>query len=357
MKPWASLEARCRRLAGALAWRDGWLAASLAACLLAGPATVLHAQPSAVEANSRALQRASDSVLGVEVQALEGARSAATLGEQRAGSGVVIGADGLVLTIGYLVLEADDVLLLPDDGRRVPARVVAYDVATGFGLVQALAPLNIEPVPLGRAQALSPQEPLAFVSGGPQGLVSSVRLIDRKPFSGNWEYHLEEALYTAPARRDQSGAGLFNARGELVGIGSLFLSQAAAAGAPRQPGNVFVPTDLLEPILGELRSRGHSAASLRPWLGIQCQETPGGLRIVRVNDDSPADVAGLQAGDTIERIDGVEVRALATLWQTLWRTGPAEREVVLEVLREGSRQTLKVYSVDRMKTLTRAQGV
>jgi S1-C subfamily serine protease len=325
--------------------------------VLVWPATVLHAQPSAIEANSRALQRASDSVLGVEVQALEGARSAATLGSQRSGSGVVIGTDGLVLTIGYLVLEADDVLLLPDDGRRVPARVVAYDVATGFGLVQALTPLNIEPVPLGRARALVPEEPLAFVSGGAQGLVSTVRLLERKPFSGNWEYHLEEALYTAPARRDQSGAGLFNARGELVGIGSLFLAQAAAAGAGRQPGNVFVPAELLEPILGELRSRGHSAASLRPWLGIQCQETPGGLRIVRVNDDSPADVAGLQAGDTIERIDGVEVRALASLWQTLWRTGPPEREVVLEVLREGTRQTLKVYSVDRMKTLKRAQGV
>ena len=325
------------------------------AALLATSLVPAHA--SGVEETSRALQRASDAVLGIEVEAVDDARSSATLGTQRMGSGVVIGADGLVLTIGYLVLEAENVVLLPDDGRRVPARVVAYDLATGFGLVQALAPLRIEAVPLGRATALASQEPLAFVSGGPQGLVTPVRLLERRPFSGSWEYHLEQALYTAPARRDQSGAGLFNGRGELVGIGSLFLSQGAVAASPRQSGNVFVPTELLVPILDELRARGHSAASVRPWLGVHCQETASGLRVVRVNDDSPADVAGLQPGDTIEKVDGMPVQGLAALYQALWSKGPPEREVVLDVLREGSRQTLKVYSVDRMKTFRRAQGV
>lgn len=323
--------------------------------LLLGPG--LPAQAASLADTSRALQRASDAVLGIEVEALEDARSSLTLGMQRTGSGVVIGADGLVLTIGYLVLEAENVVLLPDDGRRVPARVVAYDVATGFGLVQALAPLRIEAVPLGRAAALDAQEPLAFVSGGPQGLVTPVRLLERRPFSGSWEYHLEQALYTAPARRDQSGAGLFNGRGELVGVGSLFLAQGALTGAPRQSGNVFVPADLLAPILDELRARGHSAASERPWLGVHCQETASGLRVVRVNDDSPADVAGLQPGDTIEKVDGVAVQGLAALYQALWSKGPPEREFVLDVLRQGARQTLKVYSVDRMKTFKRAQGV
>jgi S1-C subfamily serine protease len=332
--------------------RGAWACGAAALAVSLAPA---HA--SAVEEASRALQRASDAVIGIEVEALDDARSSATLGAQRTGSGVVIGADGLVLTIGYLVLEADTVVLLPDDGRRVPARVVAYDVATGFGLVQALAPLRIEAAPLGRAAALAAQEPLAFVSGGSQGLVTAVRLLERRPFSGSWEYHLEQALYTAPARRDQSGAGLFNGRGELVGIGSLFLAQGALASTPRQSGNVFVPTDLLLPILDELRLRGHSMASERPWLGVHCQETASGLRVVRVNDDSPADVAGLQPGDTIERVDGLPVLELAALYQALWSKGPPEREVVLEVLREGARQTLKVYSVDRMKTFRRAQGV
>ncbi|MFM7533602.1 MAG: S1C family serine protease [Rubrivivax sp.] len=328
--------------------------AAAAAALALGLAS---ASAATLEDTSRALQRASDAVLGIEVEAVEQARSSATLGTQRVGSGVVIGADGLVLTIGYLVLEAESVVLLPDDGRRVPARVVAYDVASGFGLVQALAPLRIEAVPLGRAAPIAAQEPLAFVSGGPQGLVTPVRLLERRPFSGSWEYHLEQALYTAPARRDHSGAALFNGRGELVGIGSLFLASGALSSAPRQSGNLFVPTDVLLPILDELRARGFSAASQRPWLGVHCQETPAGLRVVRVNDDSPADVAGLQTGDTIEKVDGVAVQGLAALYQTLWSKGPPEREVVLEVLREGSRQTLKVYSVDRMKTFRRAQGV
>ena len=342
------------------AWtlRPAALLHKLLTCVaLALAASLVPAHASAVEDASRALQRASDAVLGIEVEAVQDARSGTTLGTQRLGSGVVIGTDGLVLTIGYLVLEAENVVLLPDDGRRVPARVVAYDVATGFGLVQALAPLRIEAVPLGRAAVLAAQEPLAFVSGGPQGLVTPVRLLERRPFSGSWEYHLEQALYTAPARRDQSGAGLFNGRGELVGIGSLFLSQGAVAASPRQSGNVFVPTDLLPPIIDELRARGHSAASERPWLGVHCQETAAGLRVVRVNDDSPADVAGLQPGDTIEKVDGVPVQALAALYQALWSKGPPEREVVLDVLREGARQTLKVYSVDRMKTFRRAQGV
>ena len=331
------------------------LARSLAVVLALAPAAPVHA--ASLQDTSRALQRASDAVLGIEVRALENARSSATLGTERSGSGVVIGPDGLVLTIGYLVLEAEDVVLLPDDGRRVPARVVAYDVATGFGLVQALAPLRIEAVPIGPIEAIAQQEPLAFVSGGPQGLVTPVRLLGRRPFSGTWEYHLEQALYTSPGRRDQSGAGLFNGRGELVGIGSLFLSQAAAVGTPRQSGNVFVPTELLVPILQELRARGHGAASERAWLGVHCQETESGLRVLRVNDDSPADVAGLQVGDTIESVDGEAVQELASLYRALWRKGPPEREVLLQVMREGSRQTLKVYSVDRMKTFKRAQGV
>ena len=336
----------------------GWLAA---AAPLAGPAGLAQAQgaagASALESQSQALQRASDAVLGVVVSALDGARSSASLGAVRLGSGVVIGDEGLVLTIGYLVLEAETVMLLPDDGRQVPARVVAYDLATGFGLVQALTPLRLAAVPLGASRGLSPQAPLVFISGGPQGSVSPVRLLERGPYSGSWEYHIDEALYTAPPRRDQSGAGLFDEAGRLVGIGSLFLGRAGTAADTGQPGNMFVPVDLLSPVLQELRSGGSSRASLRPWLGLNCVETAQGLRVVRVNEDSPADVAGVQPGDIVERIDGVSVQALSALWKTLWSRGPAEREVTLEVLRDGSRQTLAVYSVDRLKTFRREQGI
>lgn len=334
--------------------RVGLLAAAAA---LAGPLRAQTAEASALESQSQALQRASDAVVGLVVTALDDARSSANLGAVRLGSGVVIGDEGLVLTIGYLVLEAETVTLLPDDGRQVPARVVAYDLATGFGLVQALAPLRLAGVPLGSSGALAAQASLVFISGGPKGTVSPVRLLERSPYSGSWEYHIDEALYTAPARRDQSGAGLFDDSGRLVGIGSLFLGRAGSAPQNAQPGNMFVPVDLLAPVLQELRTAGRSQASLRPWLGLNCVETTQGLRVVRVTEDSPADVAGVQPGDIVERIDGVPVQALATLWKTLWSRGPAEREVSLEVLREGRRETLAVYSVDRLKTFRREQGI
>lgn len=327
--------------------------------MLLTAAAPVSAQNAALEAQSRALQRASNAVLGVKAQAVEEARSNRTLGRERQGSGVVIDEQGLVLTIGYLILEAEQVLLVTDDEREIPGRVVGYDVATGFGLVQALAPLRIQPVPLGQSGRVGDDEPLMIASGGEDGAVSVARMVSRRPFAGYWEYHIEGALFTTPPRRDHSGAGLFNGRGELVGVGSLFVQHARGDKQQRLPGNMFVPIDLLSPVLDELRRNGTTAASRRAWIGINCVEDDGELRIVRVNDDSPADVAGLQEDDRILRIDGKQVTALDQLWLTLWRGGAPEREVTLEIQRKGKTEseTVKVYSVDRAKTLRRSQGV
>ena len=332
--------------------------------LAGGTAHASDAAPLDPVERSRAMERAQRAVVGVQALALEGARSARTLGPLRIGSGVVIGADGLVLTIGYLVLEADAVLLQLDGAGAVPARVVAYDVATGLGLVRALAPLPMAPVPLAMAGAAEPGEGHTIVSGGEDGEVSPARLLSVGPFSGYWEYHLDRAIVTVPPRRDHSGAALFNARGELVGIGSLLLPDvsplvATAAGGerlPRQPGNVFVPAELLPPILDELLRRGHSQASDRAWLGVNCAEFGDGLRVLRVQDDSPAEVAGLQPGDRILRVDGLTVGSLAALWKALW-AGAAERPVQLEIERGDAAQTLTVHTVDRARTLRRAEGI
>lgn len=311
----------------------------------------------AVEAQARALQRAADAVVGLQVQALEDARSSRNLGQSRQGSGVVVGNDGLVLTIGYLIVEADQVQLITDDGRQVPARVLGYDVATGFGLVQALVPLRIDAVPFGSAGHLKANEALMVVQGGSDGNVGMAQLVAQRAFSGYWEYHLEQALFTSPPTANHSGAGLFNAQGELVGIGSLFVADAMGPGQPRLPGNMFVPVDVLQPLLSELRHTGSTRLSQRAWLGISCTEQAGEVTIVRVADDSPADVAGLQAGDRIVRIDGQDVAALEGLWKRLWTGGAPERAVQLDIERDGARQTITVHSVDRMKTLRRAQGV
>lgn len=309
-----------------------------------------------IEAQSRALERAGAAMLGVEVQAVDGARSARTLGKERSGSGVLIG-NGLVLTIGYLILEAEQVDLVTADLRRIPARVAGYDQATGFGLVQPLAPIGSAPVPLGRSSEVSREEPLLVMSGGEDGVASPARLVARRSFSGYWEYHVDGALFTSPPRRDHSGAGLFNLAGELLGVGSLYVTDALGSDQPRMPGNMFVPVDLLKPVLAELQARGTTRASERAWIGISCVEADGSVKVVRVSDDSPADVAGLKAGDQILRIDGTEVARLETLWKRLWSGGLPEREVTLEIQRDGEKQTLRVFSVDRAKTLRHAQGV
>jgi len=332
-----------------------WLGAAAAAVLAAAPSA--HAQAIDVAAQSRLLNRAAAAVVGLRSQAVDDARSNQTLGRDREGSGVVIDPDGTVLTIGYLILEAEQVRLITDDDREIPGRVVAYDMATGFGLVKPLTPLRIEAAPLGQSGGVAVDEQLMVVSGGTTGAVSAARLVSRRPFAGYWEYRIDDALFTSPPRGDHSGAGLFNARGELVGIGSLIVAHAAGNSKPRHPGNMFVPIDLLPPIIDELRRTGTSSASQRAWMGVNCVEDDGELRVVRVNDDSPADVAGLLAGDRILRIDDMAVRTLDQLWLALWRNGPAEREVRLEIQRDGGQQTLKIFTVERAKTLKRSQGV
>jgi len=332
------------------------LALAAATALASTGTTQAPPDGSELESQSRALERAANAVVGVQSLALPDARSNNTLGRIRQGSGVVIGNDGLVLTIGYLILEADQVQLLLDDGRNLPARVVAYDLATGFGLLQALAPLNIAPAPLGRSGAVAAEDGLLIVSGEPSGQLSAARMLSRRPFAGYWEYRIDGALFTTPPRTDHSGAGLFNPRGELVGIGSLVVANALGDDQPRHPGNTFVPTDLLRPILGEMRSTGASAASRRAWLGINCIEQGGQVRVVRVNDDSPAEVAGLRVGDRIATIDGTPVASLDALWTQLWRGAP-ERRVALEVERNGALQTLNISTVDRQRQLRRASGV
>lgn len=309
------------------------------------------------EARAAALRRASAAVVGVRAIAVDGAVSTASLGPARQGSGVVIGKDDMVLTIGYLIVEANEVELLLDDGRNLPARVVGYDPATGFGLVQSLVPTRLEPVPLGDAGRLTIDDPLMVVSGGEEGAISLARVVSRRPFSGYWEYHIDEALFTAPARIDHSGAALFNARGELLGIGSLLVHDALGEDGSNLPGNMFVPVDLLKPILADLRTRGMSTQSRRAWLGVDCIQQGANVRVVSVSAGSPAERAGLQPGDRIVSLDGHDVGELGALWQALWTGGQPERDITLAVRRGAETMQLHTRTVDRMNRLKHAQGI
>lgn len=350
----SSANLRLRRIGAAALWMVLMLAAP---AIAATPIDLSDVAAGQLNARTQALARAAAAVVGVRSTATPDASSIATLGREREGSGVLIDADGLVLTIGYLILEADHVDLVLDTERLLPARVVAYDQATGFGLLQALAPVRRPAARFGDSAAITADEPLMIASGGEDADLSLARLVSRRRFAGYWEYAIAGALFTAPPRGDHSGAGLFNAAGELLGIGSLVVSDALGPDQPRMKGNMFVPIDLLKPILGELRTQGSARSSRRAWLGLNCTEQEGQVRVARVTPESPAERAGLLAGDRILRLDGAEVNGLESLYATLWRDARAEREVTLEIVRDGQPQVLKALTLDRMQALRKPQGI
>lgn len=303
-----------------------------------------------------ALTRAHAAVVGVQVAATQGARSAETLGRERNGSGVVIGPDGLILTIGYLMLEADAIQVVTQDKRTLPARAVAYDLATGFGLIRPLLPLRVNPVRLGSAAEMRTGEPLMVVVGGEDAEVSATQLVSKRPFSGYWEYHIEAALFTSPPVAQHSGAALFNQRGELLGIGSLFVGDALADNR-RLPGNMFVPVDLLKPILAELQQTGTSRPSRRPWLGLSSTERAGRVHVVRVNKDGPAEAAGLQPGDVVLAVDGVQVTTLEDFYKRVWSHAQPDDEIELTVMQGPTIRVITIKAVDRMTTMAKPAGI
>jgi len=337
----------------------------LAAALLA--LASLPAQPAAARSAADAQEPAEDSaayqqlvdaanaVVGVHVTALANARSNDTLGADRTGSGVVIG-DGLVLTIGYLILEADQVEVTDAEGSAVPATVVAYDHATGFGIVRPIVRLSQKAIPIGTAAPVAQLDRLMIVTGGSEQTVSVATVVSRRKFAGYWEYMIDGAIFTAPPRLDHSGAALINKDGELVGVGSLFVMDALVPGE-RLPGNMFVPVDLLKPVLDEMIATGAQSASRRPWLGVNSLEEDGRIKVMQVNEESPAQRAGIAAGDIILSINGESVDSLETFYRKLWNRGPAGVDVVLTVLHGVNLKEVIVRSIDRQDFMRRKQGI
>jgi serine protease Do len=295
---------------------------------------------------------AANAAVAVKAKALANARSNKTLGEERMGAGVLIAPEGLVLTIGYLILEADQVEVTTARGRTLPATVVAYDHATGFGLLRPIGPLDVKPIRLGSSARVESLDRLMTVGGGGEESVTVATVVSRRPFAGYWEYMLDDAIFTSPPRPDHSGAALINKDGELVGIGSLFVMDAASPGE-RLPGNMFVPIDLLKPILGEMIRTGRQKGGMRPWLGVSSLEEDGRIKVLRVSDDGPAAEAGLTPGDIILSMGGEKVETLPEFYRRLWAAGAPGVEVQLKVLHGTEIRDVKVKSIDRAQLIRR----
>lgn len=316
----------------------------LALACAAGPALPQDRSAADAEATLSAVVR-------VQSRILPDARTAPTLGARREGSGVMV-RDGYVLTIGYLVIEAEAIEVTAGDGKSVPATLVAYDHATGFGLLKLVAPLSGRPLPLGDSTSLAERDAAMVVGYGGGEALNLVTVVSRRPFSGSWEYLLDAAIFTYPPVHNWSGAALISARGELLGVGSLIVPDAGGAGTPA-PGNLFVPIDLVKPILGDLIAHGRAPGPRRPWLGVYTEELRGRLFVSRVARDGPAERAGLASGDMVIGVGGEEVASLADFYRKVWARGAAGVEVPLRVLQGLEVKELGVRSIDRLEYFRR----
>ncbi|MGU3360743.1 S1C family serine protease [Methylobacterium sp. M6A4_1b] len=299
------------------------------------------------------LEQALTAIVALSTRVPPEAFTAETLGTERAGNGVVIGEDGLVLTIGYLVTEADSVWLTTHDGRSVPGHVVGFDAVTGFGLVQALGDLKIKPLKLGRSGPVKIGDRAVMAGVGGRARSLAVEIVARQEFAGYWEYVLDEALFTAPSHPHWGGAALIGPDGALLGIGSLQLQQGGTAGP--KTINMIVPIDLLTPILDDLTTRGRVDRPVRPWLGLYASDGEEAVVVMGLADDGPAEAADLRPGDVIVAVAGEPVSDLAGFFRQVWALGEAGVRVPLTIQRDGKPLKLSVTSSDRARFLVSPQ--
>jgi S1-C subfamily serine protease len=324
-------------------WRAvGMLLAMYSAAALSAESPDTGASASGIDA-----QRFFSAIVKVHARALPNARSALTLGVEREGTGVVIDANGLTVTIGYLIIEADDVKITDDQGRNLPATVVGYDHASGLALVRPIVPFKAAPLPIGDSTKLAESDPVLVVTHAGRSDVTLAYVVSRRPFTGNWEYLLDRAIFTSPPSLNWSGAALVDKDGALLGIGSLILRDATETD-PHVPGNMFVPIDLLKPILPDLVKSGRRAGPARPWLGVNADEVQGRLLVTRVSPEGPADRAGVHAGDIILAVGGEAVHTQAEFYRKIWGRGDAGSEIPLRVLQDSDVHELKLRSIDRL---------
>ena len=291
------------------------------------------------------LDHALDAVVLVRSEIPEDAFTASILGTERAGNGVVISENGLVLTIGYLITEASVIWLATNKGTVVGGYPMAYDQATGFGLVQPLGKLGVKPIERGSASSIRVGENVVVAGHGGRAHALKATVFAKREFAGYWEYVLDEALFTAPAHPQWGGSALIGADGKLAGIGSLLVQEKIDAGTIQ--GNMIVPIDLLAPILDDMTKTGRANRAPHPWLGMYATEAGERLVVAGLAPGAPAERAGVRVGDAVIEVGGEKPKSLADLWRKVWAHGAPGAIVPLKLARSGKMLQLSLTSADR----------
>jgi len=299
------------------------------------------------------LDSAVNSVVKVRTSIPAAAFTADVLGTERIGSGVLINNSGLILTVGYLVTEAETVWLTTNLNQSIPGHVVAYDQSSGLGLVQALGSLDIDASELDSSDLVTVNDDIFFISYGgiEHSLCSKISRIDE--FAGYWEYLLEAAIYTSPPHPQWGGAAVFNKKGHIIGIGSLFL-QEIFEGQNLQ-GNLAIPTSILKSIMGDMLEFGRSSAPARPWLGMYAVESEKTLTVNSLARYGPAELAGVLQGDKVVGVGEESVSTLANFFRSVWTLGAAGVSVPININRNGNQLQLVINSIDRNDFLLKPQ--
>ncbi len=274
------------------------------------------------------------------------AHTAGTLGTEREGYGVLIDARGYIVTINYLILEAETIEVVGPEGKPINATFAGYDPDTGLGLLRTDQPIHAKPMKLGDSAKLKEGDRVLVAGYGGEESVMGAQVIARKELTATWEYFLEKAIFTSPPYPNFGGAALIGRDGGLLGIGSL-LTQLTMEGVGAVPCNMFVPIDLLAPVLSDLIATGRSGKTPRPWLGVNAEEDRGRVFVTRVTSGGPAERAALQPGDIIVKVNGKDVNGLIDFYQKVWGLGPAGIEVPLSILRGSQIRDITVRSADR----------
>jgi len=322
----------------------GWSVAVIATVGLA------FATGAAAQAQRLSLDDLLTGVVGLKTFINPDGRTLKNLGREREGSGVVIDDNGLILTIGYLMVEAHSAEVTTSQGRTVPANIVGYDHESGFGLLRTLAPIKARPMQFGKSADLKENDRALVASAGGQEMVRPVHVFAKREYAGSWEYLLDEAIFTVPAHSAWSGAALINREGKLVGVGSLIVHDVSGKGEGKT-GNMFVPIDRLPPILGDLIANGRVAGPGRPWLGLNTDEMRGHLVVGNVTAGGPAEQAGLRRGDIILGINGQVQASLGAFYREVWALGGAGIVVPLDVLQAGEKRRIEIKSMNRLDHL------